>query len=111
MRAAVLTQFNQPWELKELPDPRPAPGQVLMRAWAEGCTVMPKELSWEEGAPIFCAGFTAFSGLRNAEPRPGDRVAVIGIGGLGHLAIQFSKALGLETIAITGSAGKRDEAK
>jgi D-arabinose 1-dehydrogenase-like Zn-dependent alcohol dehydrogenase len=51
------------------------------------------------------------SGLRNADPRPGDRVAVLGLGGLGHLAVQYSKALGLETFVLTGNASKKEEAK
>jgi D-arabinose 1-dehydrogenase-like Zn-dependent alcohol dehydrogenase len=51
------------------------------------------------------------SGLRNASPRPGDRVAVVGIGGLGHLAVQYARALGLQVVAITGSADKKDEAR
>jgi D-arabinose 1-dehydrogenase-like Zn-dependent alcohol dehydrogenase len=83
----------------------------LMLAWATGCTLVPPGLSDEEAAPIFCAGFTVMSGLRNAAPRPGDRVAVLGIGGLGHLAVQYARALGLEVVAVTGSADKRDEAR
>src|SRR5437867_12956081 len=83
----------------------------LMLAWGTGCTLVPAGLSDEEAAPIFCAGFTVMSGLRNAAPRPGDRIAVLGIGGLGHLAIQYAKALGLEVFALTGTAGKKDEAR
>ena len=83
----------------------------LMLAWATGCTLVPKGLKDADAAPIFCAGFTVVSGLRNAQPRPGDRVAVLGIGGLGHLALQYSKALGLETFALTGTASKAAEAK
>ena len=83
----------------------------LMLAWASGCTLVPQGLGDTEAAPIFCAGFTVMSGLRNAAPRPGDRVAVLGIGGLGHLAVQYARALGLETMAVTGSADKKDEAK
>ncbi len=200
MRAAVMTQFNQPWDLKTLPDPKPGDGQVLIRieasgmcytdvhahrghlpvkppvvlghepvgrivevgagvtgfktgdrvgvswhqtgcgrcrfcqehrerycsepvswmqvgggnselmlAYASGCTLVPDALAPEAAAPIFCAGFTVFSGLRNAEPRPGDRVAVLGVGGLGHLALQFSKALGLETFALTHTEGKKED--
>jgi 2-desacetyl-2-hydroxyethyl bacteriochlorophyllide A dehydrogenase len=82
-----------------------------MIAWADGCAIVPDGVSPIEAAPIFCAGYTVMSGLRNAEPRPGDRVAVIGIGGLGHIAVQISKALGLETIAVTGNESKTKEAK
>ncbi len=78
-----------------------------MTVWAEGTMPIPKELSYEEAAPIFCAGYTVWSGLRVAEPQPGERVAVIGIGGLGHLALQYSAASGFHTIAITHSADKK----
>ena len=83
----------------------------LMIAEASGCTLLPEGLSFEAAAPLFCAGFTVMSGYRNASPRTGDRVAVIGIGGLGHLALQIAKARGHETIAITSSESKRSEAK
>jgi D-arabinose 1-dehydrogenase-like Zn-dependent alcohol dehydrogenase len=200
MRAAVIEQFNQPWQLRELPDPKPGAGQVvikvhasgmcftdlhahhgvfplkppfvaghepagvivelgagvtdlrvgdrvgvfwnqkgcgrcpacqagqssrcpdgqswmhlggsnseLMLAWASGCALIPEGVSFEAAAPIFCAGYTTMSGLRNADPKPGERVAVLGLGGLGHLALQFAKALGLETVAITGQANKQKE--
>jgi D-arabinose 1-dehydrogenase-like Zn-dependent alcohol dehydrogenase len=200
MRAAVIEKLNGPWALADLPDPRPAPGQVvikvhasgmcytdlhahhgvlglkppfvaghepagviaevgagvtdlkvgdrvgvfwnqkgcgrcpvcqagnpgacpdaqswmhlggsnaeLMLAWASGCALIPDGVSFEAAAPIFCAGYTTMSGLRNADPKPGERVAVLGLGGLGHLALQFSKALGLETVAITGQADKKKE--
>lgn len=202
MKAAVLTKLNSPWELTTLPDPKPSPGQVLIRihasgmcgsdlhvhkghvpvklpivcghepvgeiievgagvnglrvgdrvgaswvqkgcgrcpfcqegrpvycakaqtwmdlgggnaelmlAWGTGCTLIPDGLAYEEAAPVFCAGYTVMSGLRNADPRPGDRVAVVGLGGLGHLALQYSKALGLETLVLTGNASKTEEAK
>ena len=202
MRAAVLTEVRKPWVIKTLPDPKPQPGQVLIRirasgmcgtdlhahdgvmpvplpivlghepvgeivetgpgvnglrtgdrvgvswtqkgcgrcrfcqegrdsycaeaqtwvhlgggnselmlAWATGCTLVPQGLSDEAAAPIFCAGFTVMSGLRNAAPKPGERVAVLGLGGLGHLAVQYAKALGLEVFVLTGSAGKKDEAR
>jgi D-arabinose 1-dehydrogenase-like Zn-dependent alcohol dehydrogenase len=197
MRAAVLTEPNTPLELTDLPDPTPAPGQVvvavrasglcwsdvlaqrgqwpvrlpvvpghepvgeivalgegvttlrvgdrvgvswnqkgcgrcewclrrrpvycaayqswmdlggghaeLMVAWADGCTLLPDAIPFEHAAPVLCAGFTVMSGLRNADPRPGDRVAVLGIGGLGHLAVQYAAALGLETVVLTSSADK-----
>jgi len=200
MRAAVITQYNEPWEVKSLPDPRPQPGQVVVRvrasgmcgtdlhvhhgmfplrppivaghepvgevvelgagvtslrvgdrvgvhwnqkgcgrcpaclsgregncaqaqswmqlgggnselmlAWGTGCTLIPDGIDDASAAPIFCAGYTVMSGLRNADPKPGERVAVLGLGGLGHLALQFSHALGLETLALTGQAGKKED--
>jgi D-arabinose 1-dehydrogenase-like Zn-dependent alcohol dehydrogenase len=200
MRAAVIEKFNEPWQLRDLPDPKPGPGQVLIRvhasgmcytdvhahhgmfplkppfvaghepagvivelgagvtdlrvgdrvgvfwnqkgcgrcdvcqaghpgacpnaqswmhlggsnselmlAWASGCALIPEGASFEAAAPIFCAGYTTMSGLRNADPRPGERVAILGVGGLGHLAVQFSHALGLPTLAITGQADKKKE--
>jgi D-arabinose 1-dehydrogenase-like Zn-dependent alcohol dehydrogenase len=202
MRAAVIAEFNKPWDVREMPDPRPGPGQVLIRvrasgmcgtdlhvhhglfplkppivagheatgeivelgpgvvdlkrgdrvgvfwhqkgcgrcemcqsglpggcataqtwmdvgggnselmiAWASGCALIPDPVSFEAAAPIFCAGFTVMSGLRNADPKPGERVAVLGVGGLGHLALQFSKAVGLETVAVTGQIDKKQELK
>jgi len=200
MRAAVITRYNEPWQIQELPDPRPQAGQVLIRirasgmcgtdlhvhhgffpvptplvaghepvgeivavgpgvtalrvgdrvgvhwnqkgcgrcaaclsgregacaqaqswmhlgggnselmlAWASGCTLLPEGLDYAAAAPIFCAGYTVMSGLRNADPRPGERVAILGLGGLGHLALQFSHALGLTTFALTGQANKKEE--
>ena len=200
MRAAVIEKFNQPWSVRDVSDPRPGPGQVvikihasglcytdlhahhgvfplqppfvaghepagviaevgpgvtdlrvgdrvgvfwnqkgcgrcaacqsgrsgacpdaqswmhlggsnaeLMLAWASGCALIPDGASFEAAAPIFCAGYTTMSGLRNADPRPGERVAVLGVGGLGHLAVQLARAVGLETVAITGQADKAKE--
>src|SRR5258708_32499046 len=82
----------------------------LMLAWASGCALIPDAVSFEAAAPIFCAGYTTMSGLRNADPKPGERVAVLGVGGLGHLALQFSKALRLEAFAGTARGGKKKEA-
>ncbi len=203
MRAAVITEYNKPWSLKEIPDPKPGPGQVVVKietcglcgtdvhvhrghmpfipvpvvpghepvgrvievgagvtdlkvgdrvgagwvqkgcgrcaacqshrfwncaqaqswiqlggghaekmlAWASGCTLVPEGLSSEEASPMFCAGYTAISSLRWARPQPGERVAVVGIGGLGHLGIQIAKALGFEVVAVTGSESKQAEAR
>ena len=77
-----------------------------MLAYADATVLIPDKLSYESAAPIFCAGYTVWSGLRWAEPRPGERIAVVGIGGLGHLAIQYAKAAGFETIAVSHSADK-----
>lgn len=202
MRAAVLTKTSTPWEIKDVDDPRPGPGQVVVRvhasgmcwsdvlahrgqwpvqlpivpghepageiltigagvtslnvgdrvgvswnqkgcgtcvwcqrrkptycpayqswmtlggahselmlAYESGCTLLPEGVSAEAAAPVFCAGFTVMSGLRNAAPQPGDRVAVLGIGGLGHMAVQYAAALGLETIVLTSTAEKIKFAK
>lgn len=197
MKGAVIEKFNAPWVIKDLPDPKPKPGQVvikmrasgvcgtdvhvyhgmfplhtpivaghepvgevielgagvtklkvgdrvgvswtqrgcerchycqeqrpiycetpngieswmtlgggnseLMLAWQDGCTLLPEKLSYENAAPLFCAGFTIASGYFNASPVPGERIAVLGVGGLGHLAIQYAKAKGHFVIAITHS--------
>ena len=77
-----------------------------MLAYADATMLLPGGLAWEQAAPIFCAGYTVWSGLRWAEPQPGERVAVVGVGGLGHLAVQYSKAAGFTTIAISRSPDK-----
>ncbi|MCL5013290.1 MAG: alcohol dehydrogenase catalytic domain-containing protein [Firmicutes bacterium] len=77
-----------------------------MVAPADRCMLLPDNITYEQAAPIFCAGFTVYSGLKIAHPAPGERIAVLGIGGLGHLGIQFAKALGFTTIAITGTEDK-----
>jgi alcohol dehydrogenase len=77
-----------------------------MLAYADATMPLPEGLSYEQAAPIFCAGYTVWSGLRWADPQPAERVAVVGIGGLGHLALQYAKAAGFPTIAISRSADK-----
>jgi D-arabinose 1-dehydrogenase-like Zn-dependent alcohol dehydrogenase len=82
-----------------------------MLAWEAGCTLLPSEVSYEDAAVAFCAGFTSMSGLRNANPKPGDRVCVLGVGGLGHMAVQLAAATGLETVVLTTSPDKAEYAK
>ena len=82
-----------------------------MVAFGDATVPLPQGLSYEQAAPIFCAGYTVYSGLRWAEPRPNETVAVVGIGGLGHLALQYAKAAGFKTIAITRSLDKETLAK
>lgn len=77
-----------------------------MLALAEATMLIPDALSFEQAAPIFCAGYTVWSGLRWAKPQPGQRIAVIGIGGLGHLAVQYAKAAGFEVVAVSHSPDK-----
>jgi len=73
---------------------------------ADATYLIPEKVSYEQAAPIFCAGYTVYGGLRWANPQPHERVAVLGIGGLGHLAVQYAKAVGFETIAISHSPDK-----
>src|SRR5262249_39763183 len=77
-----------------------------MLAFADATVLLPDEVSYEQAAPIFCAGYTVWSGLRWADPQPHERIAVVGIGGLGHLAVQYAKAAGFETVAVSHSPEK-----
>jgi D-arabinose 1-dehydrogenase-like Zn-dependent alcohol dehydrogenase len=79
-----------------------------MLARQEAIAHFPAELDAEEAAPLLCAGITTFNALRHSGARPGDRVAVQGIGGLGHLGVQYAAKMGFHTIAI--SNGKDKEA-
>ena len=78
----------------------------FMPMFADATMLLPDGLSYDQAAPIFCAGYTVWSGIRIARPQPHERVAVLGIGGLGHLAVQYAKAAGFETIAISHSPDK-----
>ncbi|HKS74895.1 MAG TPA: alcohol dehydrogenase [Terriglobales bacterium] len=71
-----------------------------MLAETEAVAAMPDDLSSDEAAPLLCAGITVFNALRNAGARSGDLVAVQGIGGLGHLGVQYARQMGFETVAI-----------
>jgi alcohol dehydrogenase len=79
-----------------------------MIAYADATQLIPNGLSYNQAAPIFCAGYTVYSGLRLADPKPHERIAVVDIGALGHLGIQYSKAAGFETIAVTHSKDKEE---
>jgi 2-desacetyl-2-hydroxyethyl bacteriochlorophyllide A dehydrogenase len=72
-----------------------------MAAYEDGLILIPEEISSEEAAPLLCAGETVFSALRNSKARMGDLVAISGIGGLGHLAIQYAKKAGFKVVAIS----------
>lgn len=78
-----------------------------MVAYEDGLIDIPPEIAPEEAAPLLCAGETVFSALRNSAARPGDLVAISGIGGLGHLAVQYAQRAGLEVAAISRGEGKR----
>jgi len=79
-----------------------------MIARAEAVAAVPEELSAEEAAPLMCAGITTFNALRNSGGRPGELVAVLGLGGLGHLGVQFAAKMGFKTVGI--ARGKDKEA-
>ncbi|MFF1912334.1 alcohol dehydrogenase [Streptomyces sp. NPDC058239] len=72
---------------------------------------IPDALAATDAAPMGCAGVTTYNGLRRSSARPGDLVAVLGIGGLGHLGVQYAAAMGFETVAIARGAAKADFAK
>ena len=71
-----------------------------MTAPAEALAAIPDELPAEEAGPFMCAGVTVFNALRNSGARAGDVVAVQGIGGLGHLGVQYARKMGFETVAL-----------
>jgi len=74
---------------------------------SEAVALVPDELSATEAAPLMCAGITTYNALRNSGAHPGDVVAILGIGGLGHLGIQFASKMGFKTIAL--ARGKEEE--
>ena len=82
---------------------------VVVRASAMAS--MPEELTSEEAAPLLCAGITTYNALRHSGVRAGDRVAVLGVGGLGHLGVQFAAKMGLETVAVARGAEKEPLAR
>ncbi|MCM4078883.1 alcohol dehydrogenase catalytic domain-containing protein [Paractinoplanes hotanensis] len=76
-----------------------------------GTVLLPDGISYENAAPTVCAGYTVWAALRRADGPPGGTVAVVGIGGVGHLGIQFAKAAGYRVVAITHSPEKHDLAR
>jgi propanol-preferring alcohol dehydrogenase len=83
----------------------------VMIAKASGLVLIPDDLSSVNAAPLLCAGITTFSALRNAPAKAGDLVAVLGIGGLGHLGVQYARHMGFEVAAIGRGADKAELAK
>ncbi len=82
-----------------------------MIAPAGALALIPEGLSAIEAGPLMCAGVTTFNPLRNSGARPGDLVAVLGIGGLGHLGIQFAVEMGFRTVAIARGMDKEPLAR
>jgi D-arabinose 1-dehydrogenase-like Zn-dependent alcohol dehydrogenase len=82
-----------------------------MIAPAGALALIPEDLSAVDAAPLMCAGVTTFNSLRNSGARPGDLVAVLGVGGLGHLGIQFAAKMGFKTVAIARGQDKEPLAR
>jgi D-arabinose 1-dehydrogenase-like Zn-dependent alcohol dehydrogenase len=82
-----------------------------MVAPASGLAAVPEGLGAVDAAPLMCAGVTTFNCLRNTGARPGDLVAVLGLGGLGHLGVQYAAKMGFRTVAIARGADKAEFAK
>src|SRR6201992_3125928 len=72
---------------------------------------IPDELTDAEAAPMGCAGVTTYNALRHTNALPGDRVAILGVGGLGHLGVQFARAMSFDTIAIARGTKKAEDAR
>ncbi len=77
----------------------------------EALAAIPDDLKSEEAAPLLCAGLTTFNALRHSDARAGDVVAILGVGGLGHLGVQFAAKMGFKTVAIARGADKAPLAK
>src|SRR5262249_52924553 len=82
-----------------------------MIAPASAVARIPAELPPVEAAPLMCAGLTTFNALRNSGARPGDSVAVLGLGGLGHLGVQYAAKMGFFTVAIARGKDKEPLAR
>ena len=82
-----------------------------MIAPAEALALVPDELSAVEAGPLMCAGITTFNSLRHSGARAGDLVAILGIGGLGHLGVQFAVKMGFKTVAIARGKDKEPLAR
>ncbi|MGA2319457.1 MAG: alcohol dehydrogenase [Solirubrobacteraceae bacterium] len=82
---------------------------VLVKASA--LALIPEELAAEDAAPLLCAGVTTYNALRHSGARGGDLVAILGLGGLGHLGVQFAAKLGFHTVAIARGREKEELAR
>jgi D-arabinose 1-dehydrogenase-like Zn-dependent alcohol dehydrogenase len=77
----------------------------------EALAALPAEFDFAEAAPLLCAGVTTFNSIRNSGARPGDLIAIQGIGGLGHLAVQFAARAGFRVAAISRGADNEKRAR
>ncbi len=83
----------------------------FVKAKASHTAKLPDNLSFEQAAPLLCAGLTVYSAMKKAEVRAGQKVAVFGVGGLGHLAIQLARAKGAEVVAVDVADDKLELAR
>ena len=97
---------------------QPITGVFTDGGWAEvavaratALAAVPDELEPADAAPLLCAGVSTFNPLRKSGARPGDLVAVLGIGGLGHLALQYARSAGLRVVAIARGEEKREPSR
>ncbi|KAK7692069.1 hypothetical protein QCA50_005474 [Cerrena zonata] len=102
----TVTQWKVANSLMELREMADTQEYVTLRA--EVLVNLPADTDPAEVAPLLCAGVTVFNALRHMDYGPGDLVAVQGIGGLGHLAIQYARKMGLRPVAISTSPSKKD---
>jgi alcohol dehydrogenase len=85
--------------------------QEFMLAPANYVAPLPDEIDFAAAAPLMCAGLTVFNGLRLANFQPGQRVAVLGLGGLGHLGVQYARAMGARVAVISSNPDKEEKAR
>jgi len=83
----------------------------MMIAKSTGLIAVPDDLSSVNAAPLLCAGLTTFSALRNSSARAGDLVAIFGVGGLGHLGVQYARRMGFEVVAIDRGSDRAELSK
>ncbi|CAG8848049.1 32506_t:CDS:2, partial [Gigaspora margarita] len=109
----TLLTYNDTWKDAEgVPTQYQTHGGYAdkIRAHSDSVFHIPKEISSAEACPLLCAGITTFVPLKHHKVGPGNKVGIVGIGGLGHLAIQWAAKMGAEVTAISQSDKKRDEA-
>ncbi|HUR46830.1 MAG TPA: zinc-binding dehydrogenase, partial [Candidatus Saccharimonadales bacterium] len=82
-----------------------------MIAPASAVALLPQGLAAVDAAPLMCAGVTTFNALRNSGAKPGELVAILGLGGLGHLGVQYAHRMGFKTVAIARGKDKEPLAK
>ena len=83
----------------------------MMLVRASGLVAIPDELDAVNAAPLLCAGLATFNALRKSGARAGDLVAILGVGGLGHLAVQYARKMGFKVVAIARGSEKGEQAR